>query len=394
MKAGNHMNDKKSLLLHLAILLICICLTAGIAYKAGTDKGAAQADEEISLIAKERDELIADRDLLQELNRSSIANMVLVDGPIHVIGHKSPDSDTVCTAIAFAKLLNELGYEAKPVITMPVNHETAYILKEAGVETPEILYDASGLNIFLVDHSEYAQSAEGMIDANIVGVLDHHGIGTVSTGHQVIYDARPIGATATIAWLKYRDYGVEIDKQTAHVLLGAILSDTGYLTGSTTTDADRAAVPYLAKIAGVEDVDAFYARLHEESLSYEGMSEEEILFCDYKEYEASGVKFGINTLNAIDDETAKALAERMKTALAEYGPTRDVDLIYCVVGMRENGLKHDYVVCGNERSESILKNAFPDHQFDGTSYLYDKGIGRKTVFVPGLTDYLAAHPHE
>jgi len=85
---------------------------------------------------------------------------------------------------------------------------------------------------------------------------------------------------------------------------------------------------------------------------------------------------------------------RMKIALEEYGNTRDVDLIYASVGMRENGVKHDYVVPGNELSETILKNAFPNYKYDGTSYLYDAGLGRKTIFVPGLTDYLAARPHE
>ena len=70
-------------------------------------------------------------------------------------GHKSPDSDTVCSAILYASLLNQLGYEAKPAVLGPVNQETEYILQRAGVETPELLEDVSGLNIVLVDHSDY-----------------------------------------------------------------------------------------------------------------------------------------------------------------------------------------------------------------------------------------------
>ena len=100
-------------------------------------------------------------------------------------------------------------------------------------------------------------------------------------------------------------------------------------------------------------------------------------------------------LNAIDDDTAKDLTARMKEALLEYGKTKDVDLIYASIGMREDGKKNDYIVAGNERSESILLNAFPDYdESDGTYYLYKKGMGRKTVFVPGLTEYLSATPHE
>ena len=384
------MNEKKNTLLYIAILLLCVCLTGSIAYKAGNTSSASALAE-----ANERyDEATQKAKQLQELNRESIANLKIEGDTVYVIGHRNPDADTVITAITYARLLNQLGYPAKPAITMEVDKQTAYILEQAGVETPEILYDASGLDIFLVDHSEYAQAADGMEDAHIVGILDHHGVGTVSTGNTLIYEAKPIGATATIVWLDYLNYGLEIDQQTAYLLLTAILSDTSNFIASTTTETDRQAAAILAAEAGVEDIDGLYATMHEISLSYEGMSEEEILFNDYKEYEASGVSFGIGLLNAIDDETAVQLAVRMKKALEEYASTKDVDLIYASIGMRENGMKHDYIVPGNERSESVLKNAFPDFEYDGTSYLYSSGLGRKTVFVPGLTDYLAEHPHE
>ena len=364
-------------------VLVAACMVF-VAY----NTGKAKSSDELQELVKQQEEL-------QMLNRSSIENMVVEDGIIYVIGHKSPDSDTVCSAIAYARLLNLLGHEAKAVITAPVNNETKYILKEAGVEMPEILYDASGENIFLVDHSEYAQAVEGLTDAHIVGILDHHGIGTVSTGNQVVYEGRPIGSSATIVWLDYLNYGLEIDQTTAYLMLCAVVSDTDNLTGSTTTEADREAVRVLCETAGIADVEDLYAHMHAEKLSYEGMSDEEILFHDYKEYEASGVKFGIGLVDAIDEETAAQLAKKMKEALPEGFKTRDVDLMYASVGIRENGEKIDYIIPGNELSETVLKNAFPDYdEYDGTAYIFRKGLGRKTKFVPGLTDYLAAHPHE
>jgi manganese-dependent inorganic pyrophosphatase len=371
-------------------VLIAACLVF-VSYSAGRARGnneLLQKQEELQILMNEKEQL-------HLLNRSSIENMVTQDGIIYVIGHKSPDSDTVCSAIAYARLLNLLGHEAKPVITAQLNNETAFVLKEAGVDIPEILYDASGENIFLVDHSEYAQAVEGLTDAHIVGILDHHGIGTVNTGNQVVYEGRPIGSTATIVWLDYLNYGLEIDEKTAFLIFSAVLSDTDNLTGSTTTEADREAVRVLSEAAGIEDVDAFYAKMHAEKLSYKGMSDEEILFHDYKEYEASGVKFGIGLLDAIDEETASGLAKRMKEALPEGFKSRDVDLMYASVGIRENGEKIDYVVPANELSETIFRNAFPNYdEYDGTAYIFRKGLGRKTLFVPGLTDYLAAHPHE
>ena len=375
MKKGN-----KSLVV--ILLVLAACLIAAGSFFIGKSAGEKP--------------LLEARDRLYALNRASIEKMSIEDGPVYVIGHRSPDSDTVCTAIAYARFLNLLGYPAEAAITEAVNKESAYILKAAGVETPPVLEDAAGKTIFLVDHSEYAQAAEGMEDAHIAGVLDHHGVGTVTTGHQVVYEAKPIGATATIVWLDYLNYGLEIDKPTATLLLGAVLSDTTNLTGTTVTEADRQAVPALAALAGIEDVGAFYLGLHAEALSYEGMSDEEILFSDYKEYEASGVKFGISLLSVIDEDGSRAMAARMKEALPQGFASRDVDLMYASVGIRENGRKIDYIVPANEKSREFFEAAFPNYEeYDGTSYIFrDGGLGRKTKFVPGLTEYLNAHPHE
>ena len=364
------------------LLVIAACMIAAGGYFFGKNAG-----EKPLLEAQER---------LYTLNRAGIENMIIEDGPVYVIGHRSPDSDTVCSAVAYARLLTLLGYPAQAAITAPVNRETAYILREAGVEAPPVLEDAAGKSIFLVDHSEYAQAAEGMEDAHIVGILDHHGVGTVTTGHQLVYEAKPIGATATIVWLDYMNYGLEIDKATAALLLGAVLSDTTNLTGSTVTEADRQAAADLAGRAGIADTGAFYLGLHAEALSYEGMNDEEILFSDYKEYETSGVRYGIGLLSVMDEDGARAMAERMKEALPRGFAAKQVDLMYASVGIRENGLKIDYIIPANEKSREFFEAAFPDYdEFDGTSYIFrNGGLGRKTKFVPGMTAFLNAHPHE
>ena len=365
-----------------ALLVIMACALAAGGYFIGKTAG-----EKPLLEARER---------LYTLNRASIANMSIENGPVYVIGHRSPDSDTICSAIAYARLLNMMGYPAEAAANGNVNKESAYILKEAGVEAPQILENAAGKSIFLVDHSEYAQATEGMQDAHIVGILDHHGVGSVTAGQQLVYEAKPIGATATIVWLDYLNYGLAIDKPTATLLLGAILSDTTNLTGTTVTEADRQAVTDLSGLAGIKDVGAFYLGLHAEALSYEGMRDEEILFSDYKEYETAGVKYGIGLANAIDEEHAKVLAERMKDALPKGFESVQVDLLFASVGIRENGKKIDYVVPCEGQSKETFEAAFPNYdEYDGTAYIFrNGGLGRKTKFVPGLTDYLYAQSQE
>lgn len=375
------MSTKQKLIRASALLLLAVCIAVS-GFFIGRRSG--------------QKELIEERELLQSLNRASIINMSVEDGPVYVIGHKSPDTDTVCSAIAYARLLEQLGFDAEPVISGTPNNETKYALSEAKTEIPAVLDNAAGKNIFLVDHSEYLQSVPGMDEAHIVGILDHHGVGSVSTGHQIVYDARPIGSTATIVWLDYLNYGLEYDSNTAYLMLCAILSDTANLTGTTTTDADRKAVETLAEAAGVSDVDSLYRNLYKELLSYEGFTDLEILFSDYKEYEAYGVTFGIGIVNAIDEESAAALASRMKSALPEGFKSREVGLMYAGISIRENGEKTDYIVPCDDLSEQILVQAFPDYdEYNGTAYIFrNGGLGRKTKFVPGLTDFLATQPHD
>ena len=372
------------------IYLLSMVLVAGLSFWAGSAAVKRNpAEAEISEDHKEQLET------LQKLNRQSIENLGKADGPIYVIGHKSPDSDTVCTAIAYARLLNQLGYDAIPMVSGKPNNETIYLLEKAGVEIPEELIDASGENIFLVDHSEYAQAVDGMEDAHIVGVLDHHGIGNIATGHQIVYEAKPIGATATIVWLDYMNYGVDMDPSTAYLLLGAVLSDTVNLTGSTVTEADRQAVPALAEIAGIEDLEALSRELDEKRLSYDGMSNEEIFFSDYKEYETGSITYGIGLISVTNEDDSRKMAEKMKQAMPEAARQTDVDLLYASVGIREGDIKIDYIIPNEGESEEILTAAFPDYdEYDGTSYIFRKGLGRKTKFVPGLSEFLTAHPHE
>lgn len=334
-------------------------------------------------------------DYLHELNRSDFEVLNIPNETVYVIGHKNPDADTVCSAIAMAELMRKLGYDAEAGISGPVDRETAYILKSAGVDTPPILEDVSGKPIILVDHSEYAQAAEGMKDATIVAVLDHHGVGSITTGNTILYDARPLGAAATILWMKALGYGIDFEPSTARLLLGAILSDTSNLTGTFTTYADKEAASALARTAGVNDVKAFYDEMHREKLSYEGMSSEEIFFSDYKKYDAGGTAFGIGLMSAVDEDSAKELAGKMKEAFPSLRKQADVDLLYAQVTIRENGEKIDYIIAGDELSGKVLEEAFPEYdEYDGTSFIFRKGLGRKTKFVPGLTEHLMAYPKE
>ena len=345
--------------------------------------------------AKEGSRFEEEKKLNILLHRSDLDGLGEIKETIYVTGHKSPDSDTVGSSIAYAALLRALGYDAVPVLLGPVNHESAYILQAARLEAPALLEDASGLTMVLVDHSEYTQSANGLKDAKIISIIDHHGDGSVITANPLIYDARPIGSAATVTWLQYRDYGVEPDRQSAVMMMGAILSDTKNLQSGTTTFADREAVKVLSKLGGVTDTDAFYQDMYKALLSYEGKTDEEIFFTDYKEYEIGGKRVSVGNVNAYDEETAKDLAARMKTVMPLTKPSTGMDMCFAMVSILHDDLSVTYLVPSDEAADEVLRTAFGDRaHYDGTSYKIEPYASRKAVFIPAITDVLEAYPKE
>ncbi|MBQ3795552.1 MAG: DHH family phosphoesterase [Butyrivibrio sp.] len=334
----------------------------------------------------------SERELNIKINLSELENLESIEGPIYVTGHKSPDSDTVGSSIAYAALLQKLGYDARPVVLGNINKETGYILDSAGVAVPGLLEDASGCNMILIDHSSYSQSADGLKNAYIVSIIDHHGDGTITTGNPLVYDARPLGSTATIIWIRYRNYGLKPDQQIAMVMLGSILSDTNNLLSSSTTTADREALKALSKIAGVSDTDAFYREIFKASLSYDGMTDEEIFYSDYKEYECNGINYAIGCINVYDEAGAKEIATRMKAVLPSAIKDKGMDFALAQISVFHDDLSITYLVPSDEETAKIIEAAYSDlARFDGTSYVISPGISRKKDLVPALTNILGTY---
>ena len=335
----------------------------------------------------------SEHELNIRLNRSDLDGLGEIKGTIYVTGHKSPDSDTVGSSIAYADLLRQLGYDAKAVVLDNINVESEYILNKAGMDVSEILDDASGKNMVLVDHSEYTQSVNGLENATIISIIDHHNDGAVTTGDQIIYDARPLGSTATIIWLRYRNYGLEPDKQIAAVMLGAILSDTDNLISVSTTFSDREAVKALSDIADIRDTDTFYEEMHKAKLSYDGMADEDIFFIDYKEYEAGGTKYCIGIIEVYDEESARDMAERMKNIMPYVLKVTGMDMAFAKISASREDTFINYIVPSDDTAAQVIKLAFGDKAVsDGVTYVFRESMSRKKVMVPAITDVLEANP--
>jgi manganese-dependent inorganic pyrophosphatase len=153
-----------------------------------------------------------------------------------------------------------------------------------GIVTRTTLLSDVHRPVILLDHNEFAQAVEGVDEAEILEIIDHHRLGAISTLKPVKFLNDPVGSTSTIITKKYRETGITPPSAVAGILLAGILSDTLVLKMSTTTADDRESVAYLAPIAGLDPV-VFGTALLEKGMNLSGASIEDLLERDTKEYE-------------------------------------------------------------------------------------------------------------
>ena len=301
------------------------------------------------------------------------------DGVTYVIGHKSPDADTIGSAIAYAWLLQQLGINARPAAAAEVNRETQYALDLFGMAQPEILTDAAGKQFILVDHSEYSQALDGMKDARVVGIVDHHGIGDVRNTQRIPVLSLPAGAAASIVYRMYQDCGVEIPRDMARVLLMAVLSDTKGMN-SNVTQLDREAVDALRVIAEISDIGALYAGMKAAKASFEGMTVSEIFHSDYKEYTAGAVTFGVSSVYTEAEESLAELAEKIEAEFPSLYAQDGQDLLFCLISTDETS----WMIWYGEGAEQAVRESFPEYDGSGRMIFVPKA-SRKENIVPPLT---------
>ncbi len=301
------------------------------------------------------------------------------DETTYVIGHKSPDADTIGSAIAYAWLLQQLGINARAAATAPVNRETQYALDLWGMDQPEILSDAAGKQFVLVDHSEYSQALDGMKEARVAGIVDHHGIGDVRNTQRIAVLSLPAGATASIIYGLYLDCGVEIPRDMARVMLMGVLSDTKGMT-SNVTQLDRAACESLPAIAGIPDIGALYEGMKRAKTSFGGMTASEIFHSDYKEYLAGETAFGIGSIEAETEESLAELTEMMEAELPSIYASGSMDLLFFLVSAGET----TWMIWYGEGAEEAVRDSFPEYAGGGRMVFIPKA-SREGDIVPPLT---------
>ncbi|MBV7315672.1 manganese-dependent inorganic pyrophosphatase [Shewanella sp. NIFS-20-20] len=219
---------------------------------------------------------------------------------IYVVGHKIPDSDSICGAIALAYLKNQIGEPAVATRLGDISPETAFILERFGFDAPEYKQHYAGEQVYIVDHSELTQAPDDIAEATIVGIVDHHKLGDLTTSTPLECWIRPVGCSNTVIKMMYDFYGVAIPKDIAGIMLCAILSDTVIFKSPTCTTADIRCVEALAEIAGVEDFKALGMDMFKVKSAVEGTPARDLVMRDFKDFNMNGNLIGIGQLEVID----------------------------------------------------------------------------------------------
>jgi manganese-dependent inorganic pyrophosphatase len=306
--------------------------------------------------------------------------------PAYAVGHKVPDSDSICSAIALSYLKTTIGEDVKPARLGELSPETLFILDKFNLEMPELkLSFADSDGIYVVDHSDRIQGPDDIDDTTVLGIIDHHKLGDITTSTPLECWIRPVGCTNTIIKMMYDFHSVEIPKNIAGAMMCAILSDTVIFKSPTCTTADIKCVEALAEIAGIGDYKGLGMEMFTVKSSVEGTPIRELVLRDFKDFNMNGNIVGIGQLEVID----LALFDNMKA-----------DLQADLLAVKEEGNRHtvmllltDIMKEGSELlvvsdNASIVEEAYKAKLQDGKVWL-DGVMSRKKQVVPPLQDTFA-----
>lgn len=238
--------------------------------------------------------------------------------------------------------------------------------------------------VILVDHNEAKQIIDGIDEAEIVGVVDHHRIGgTLTTSGPISILFRPVGCTATIVTSLYEAAGIDIPKEIAGLLLSAVISDTVLFRSPTCTDADKDAAKKLAAIAGV-DIEAYGMEMLKAGANVSDLTPDEIAHNDMKEFTGGGKTFTISQVQVMDTTDLLNQKKVLLSALDKMRESHSYDASFLMITSIIDE-STNLIYAGN--MDDVVASAFQKDVLDKEVYL-PKVMSRKKQVVPPILDAL------
>lgn len=222
--------------------------------------------------------------------------------------------------------------------------------------------------VVLVDHNERAQAVDGLEEAEILEIIDHHRIGDIETTGPVYFRNQPLGCTATIIRNMYRENNIEISRQIAGILCSAILSDTLAFKSPTCTDMDREAAESLAAIAGL-DMEEFSVAMFRAGSNMSEKSAEELFYQDFKQFKMGELELGVGQVNSMDGNELLEVKDRILEYMNKVHMETNLDMVLFM-------LTDIY----NERTELL----FTGSNTELISRAFEGKKGKNSIMLPGV----------
>jgi len=253
--------------------------------------------------------------------------------------------------------------------------------KYCGMLSRRSLLSMDNKKIILVDHNEKGQAVDGIDEAEILEIIDHHRLGSMETALPVFFRNQPVGCTGTIIYDLYQENNVEVDKKIAGLLCSAIISDTLMFRSPTCTPKDKKAAEELAKIAGVE-IQEHAEKMFRAGSSLADKTPEEIFYQDFKKFSGNDKNFGAGQISSMD----KTELEQLRPKIAAYmeGAVKEGEMLFFLLTniLTESS---DLVFAG-EGAKELVETAFGEPE---ENWVHVPGlVSRKKQFVPSVLHVL------
>lgn len=302
---------------------------------------------------------------------------------IKVFGHKSPDTDCTCSAILWAWHLTATGTAAKPYVLGELNKETEFVLSRWGIEKPQLLGTlTSGERVAIVDTSNPQELPDGIEDAEIVSIVDHHKLSGLSTKAPLTITMRPIASTASVIYevMGENEKQGEMPDSMAGLMLSCILSDTLAFRSPTTTPRDQEIAEKLALRLEI-DIDAYADDMFTAKSDISAYSDEALLTLDSKKFEVGGKHLRISSLETTKPQSVLARKDGLIATMKDMVAKGDADevLLFVIDILKEEAT----VVVHNDAVKQIIEKSF-NVQVSGDTVVLPGVVSRKKQIIPVL----------
>lgn len=302
---------------------------------------------------------------------------------VQVFGHKSPDTDSTGSPIVWAWYLNEIkGIAAAPKLLGEPNTEAAFVLKRWGLDKPEIISCVEAdAPVVIVDTNNPAELPEGINDADIQAIIDHHKlVGGLETKGPIDITIRPLACTATIMYDLMGDDAAKMPDAIKGAALSCILSDTLEFRSPTTTDHDRAVVETLAADLGV-DIAAYASDMFEAKSDVSAFSDAELLRMDSKEYTVDGKGFRVSVLETTAPKMVLDRKDSLMASMVDVAKEDGADqvLLFVIDILNEEAT----LLVPNDLVKTVAEKSF-GAEVTGDTVVLPGIMSRKKQIIPNL----------